>query len=196
MAQQRKTETKAQIKNVFTALLKEKGFDYLTVSDIARGANINRGTFYLHYVDKYDLLKRLEDETINELTKILSHNNDPNHVNDPLGLIPYNSILNALYYVKSDFAFIDALTSNGGDSKFIENFKHILEDIVKAKIDKSENLKFSMKGFPSDYANEILLASITSIILLWIKKGAVESPEYIAKMINKAKQISPYELLF
>ena len=71
----------------------------------------------------------------------------------------------------------------------------ILENLVKAMIKKSKKLEFSKKGLPQDYANEILLSSITSIILLWIKKGAKESPEEIARMISQAKQISPYELL-
>lgn len=35
-----------------------KGF--LQSMDITREANINRGTFYLHDVDKFDLLERFE----------------------------------------------------------------------------------------------------------------------------------------
>ena len=192
---QRKTETKNQIKQTFTKLLKEKGLDSLTVSDIARGSGINRGTFYLHYVDKYDLMNQLEDVAINELTDILLNNVDERLLDDPIEIIPYQSILEALKYVKSDFDFIEALSGPGGDPKFIEKIKMILENLIQSMIKKSKKLEFSMKGLPEDYANEILLSSITGIILLWIKKGAKESPEEIARMISQAKQISPYELL-
>lgn len=191
----RKTETKDQIKQTFTKLLKEKGLDSLTISDIARDAGINRGTFYLHYMDKYDLMNQLEDVAINELTDILLKNVDEELLDDPVEIIPYQSILEALRYVKSDFDFIEALAGPGGDPKFIEKIKIILEDLIHTMIKKSKKLEFSMKGLPQDYANEILLSSITGIILLWIKKGAEESPEDIAKMISQAKQISPYELL-
>ncbi len=192
---QRKTDTRNQIKETFTKLLKEKGLDSLTVSDIARGAGINRGTFYLHYLDKYDLMNQLEDVAINELTDILLNNVDEKLLDDPIEIIPYHSILEALKYVKSDFDFIEALAGPGGDPQFIQKIKMILENLVKAMIKKSKKLEFSKKGLPQDYANEILLSSITSIILLWIKKGAKESPEEIARMISQAKQISPYELL-
>ena len=37
-------------------LVKEQGFDGVTVHDIARKASINRATFYAHYTDKYELL--------------------------------------------------------------------------------------------------------------------------------------------
>ena len=201
MVKKRNTGTKQQIKNAFTKLLKEKGMDSLTISEIAKDANINRGTFYLHYIDKYDLLEKLENEVIEELTKILlsdDSNDDienPYSIDDLIDIIPYNAILNALYYVKSDFEFIEALTGSGGDPMFVERFKRIIEKLILIQIEKTDKLNFSMKGLPEDYAREILLSSATAIILLWIKKGALESPEVIAEMLSKAKQISPYELL-
>lgn len=195
MVQQRKTATKEKIKSAFTILLKEKGLDILTVSDIARLAKINRGTFYLHYIDKYDLMEKLETKIIEDLTNIFLGEDQLQNINEPLSLIPYDTILQALYYVKSDFDFIEALVGTGGDPKFVEKFKDILGQLLKFMIQHSENLKFSMKGLPADYAHEILLSSVTSIVLLWIKKGALETPEEIAKMISQAKEISPYELL-
>ena len=194
MVKKRNTETKQQIKTSFTKLLKQKGMDSLTISDIARDANINRGTFYLHYLDKYDLMEKLENDVIEELTRILLSDN-PNEIDDPIEIIPYNAILNALYYVKSDFEFIEALTGTGGDPMFVERFKRILEKLIQIQIEKTDKLNFSMKGLPEDYAREILLSSATAIVLLWIKKGALESPEQIAEMLSKAKDISPYELL-
>lgn len=194
MVKKRNTGTKQQIKNAFTKLLKEKGIESLTISDIAREANINRGTFYLHYIDKYDLMEKLENDIIDELTKILLRDN-PNEIEDAIEIIPYNAILNALYYVKSDFEFVEALTGNGGDPMFVEKFKRILEKLILIQIEKTDKLSFSMKGLPEDYAREILLSSATAIVLLWIKKGALESPEVIAEMLSKAKEISPYELL-
>lgn len=194
MVKKRNTGTKQQIKNAFTKLLKEKGIESLTISDIARDANINRGTFYLHYIDKYDLMEKLENDIIDELTKILLRDN-PNEIEDAIEIIPYNAILNALYYVKSDFEFVEALTGNGGDPMFVEKFKRILEKLILIQIDKTDKLSFSMKGLPEDYAREILLSSATAIVLLWIKKGSLESPEIIAEMLSKAKEISPYELL-
>ncbi len=48
----------------FFALLAEVGFAKMTVADICRRAEINRGTFYLHYEDKYALLDALIDEAL------------------------------------------------------------------------------------------------------------------------------------
>jgi AcrR family transcriptional regulator len=45
----------------------EKGFDDITIQDISDRANVNRGTIYLHYTDKYDLLDKMMEEHINKL---------------------------------------------------------------------------------------------------------------------------------
>ena len=195
MAKERSTQTKAKLKNSFIKLVKDKGLDNVTVSDLARDSKINRGTFYLHYLDKYALMEKLEEQAINDLKQILLFDKNTENLNDPIELIPYDAILKALIYVKNDFDFIKTLASDGGDPNFILMIKEILSQMIDSKIQQSEKLTFSQKMLPEDYAREILLSSMVAILVLWIKKDAAESPEEIAVMITKAKQISPYELL-
>jgi AcrR family transcriptional regulator len=54
----------------FMEILLRMGFDAVTVKDITERANISRKTFYLHYVDKYDLLNSIVSKHIEELTII------------------------------------------------------------------------------------------------------------------------------
>ena len=56
--------TKMAIHEAFFALLREKGFRKMSVSDICRAVDLSRGTFYLHYVDKYALLDEVIDRTL------------------------------------------------------------------------------------------------------------------------------------
>jgi AcrR family transcriptional regulator len=193
----RNTSTKSDIKKAFINLLNSKGFNNLTVSDLAREAEINRGTFYLHYVDKYDLMEKLEMEVIYDLKQILLLDNDtsPIDMNQPLDLIPYNRIVNALNYIKDDFAFISALSGKGGDPNFPTLIKDIMHETIQTKIDTVDQLQFRKRNIPEDYAIEILLSGIIAIIMVWIHKGALESPEEIGALINQTKQLSPYELL-
>lgn len=191
----RNTQTKEKIKKSFIQLINEKGFESMTVSDIAKQSQINRGTFYLHYVDKYNLMEKLEMEAIYDLKQILLLDTNPKNLEDPIQLIPYESILHALIYIKNDFEFIQALASEGGDPHFMQMVKDILNELVLSKLDKSKSLQFSRKNLPDDYAKEILLSSIVGVVNLWIKKGGEETPEQIATIITKAKEISPYELL-
>ncbi len=49
--------------------MKEKGFLAMTIQDIADRANVNRGTFYAHYPDKYTLLDELIHDEFQALLK-------------------------------------------------------------------------------------------------------------------------------
>lgn len=48
--------TRKLIDEAFLAVLNDKGFEELSVQDVADRAGINRATFYAHYGDKYDLM--------------------------------------------------------------------------------------------------------------------------------------------
>jgi AcrR family transcriptional regulator len=57
--------TRSLILRAFGDLLAEKSFDAISVQDITEKAEINRATFYKHFVDKYALL----DYLINQMFK-------------------------------------------------------------------------------------------------------------------------------
>ena len=69
--QKRKTTTKSDLKAALTRLLREKDFEAISVSDITKEAGVNRGTFYLHYVDKFDMMDKLIDEILQNILTLL-----------------------------------------------------------------------------------------------------------------------------
>ena len=57
----RKTQyTKSVIRESFLSLLQEKPVEKITVTQLCAKADINRSTFYAHYLDVYDLKEKLE----------------------------------------------------------------------------------------------------------------------------------------
>jgi len=189
---QRNTQTKSKIKQALIYLLNKKHLEEITVSDITRHSQINRGTFYLHYLDKYDLIEKLEKEILSNIQQIFDK---PVEKEEENPLIPDRLILDALYYVKDDLAFIKALVEENGDPKFVSTFKQLLTNTLKKYIDLHDKNQLLIEKIPNDYAEEILLSSTISILLLWIKKGGQESPELLLKYINYARDTSPTELV-
>jgi AcrR family transcriptional regulator len=62
-------------------LITEKGFEAITVGDIAERAMINRATFYRHYQDKYDLVAKIFEETADYLVEHMKpFHKDPDHM--------------------------------------------------------------------------------------------------------------------
>lgn len=60
-------KSKQAIKEAFIELVEIKGFDKISVCDIANRANINRNTFYLHYEDKEDLVRKILHESVGKV---------------------------------------------------------------------------------------------------------------------------------
>ena len=53
--------TKMVIRESLFKLLKTKQLNQITVKELCRLADINRGTFYSHYTDLFDLVEKLEE---------------------------------------------------------------------------------------------------------------------------------------
>ncbi|GKU78418.1 TetR/AcrR family transcriptional regulator [Paenibacillus sp. L3-i20] len=56
--------TRQFIKDALIRLMSEKSYAAITIQDITECANINRSTFYYHYLDKEDLLQICMDEML------------------------------------------------------------------------------------------------------------------------------------
>lgn len=67
------TKTQARLENALLSLIKNKKFDSITVGDITELADVNRSTFYRHYLDKYDVLEKIEDEILNHIIEYHSN---------------------------------------------------------------------------------------------------------------------------
>ncbi len=59
------------IKEAYIALMQEKQPDKISVSDIVKKADLNRGTFYAHYNKPSDIKDEIGDEIIEQINKIL-----------------------------------------------------------------------------------------------------------------------------
>ncbi|MEW9698636.1 TetR/AcrR family transcriptional regulator [Paenibacillus sp. SI8] len=59
--------TRQLIRVAFRDLLRRKGFDAITIKDIAQKATINRATFYAHFEDKYALLDEATEQAFHEM---------------------------------------------------------------------------------------------------------------------------------
>ena len=130
--------TKKEILNALTLLLEQKTIDEITVKEITDLAGINRGTFYLHYVDKYDLMEKSVNQLILEMreigTEIVSltlTNKGPENVQSEI-----EDMLTALFeYIKEHQRFVKSLTGVKGNYSFHIKFNEFLKDTFIERVD-------------------------------------------------------------
>ena len=70
--------------------LNEKELNKITVKELCEYAEMNRGTFYLHYIDIYDLMDKVEQQMVDRI--YIEGNSERRPIND--------SILKVFDYIK------------------------------------------------------------------------------------------------
>lgn len=75
--------SRQMIREAFEALLKEKGFHKITVTDIVARADLNRSTFYAHYPDIYGIVDEMQDEIIQQNMELFRQLEFRNILQDP-----------------------------------------------------------------------------------------------------------------
>lgn len=63
--------TRKLLKQGLSELMAEKDFKDISVKDITERMDLNRGTFYLHYTDIYDLLNKIESDVLDDFQKMI-----------------------------------------------------------------------------------------------------------------------------
>src|SRR5215216_6296836 len=64
--------TRKALRTALLELIKEKGYDAISIEEITDRANLGRATFYLHYKDKEELLLEEFRDMANEKVQMLT----------------------------------------------------------------------------------------------------------------------------
>ena len=67
MYEKKRRKTEKQIETSLLQLMKEQTFESISIRQLIDLAEMNRSTFYRHYLDKYDLLEKIEDRLLGDL---------------------------------------------------------------------------------------------------------------------------------
>lgn len=65
--------TRQAIRDALMTLLRTKPYSKISVTEICRVADINRGTFYIHYYDVEDVLEELLDNAFSNVGNAIDH---------------------------------------------------------------------------------------------------------------------------
>lgn len=175
------------IRQAFLALLKEKKFEKITVTDIVRRADINRSTFYAHYPDVMGLVEELVDDVVKQSLELVSQMDIRDIFQDPTpflsGLIAIGQENMDIYRLlgKTDFAL-----------QQIEKIKAVLFCKAVAEIDIPDEIR-SSNGFKVNVS--FFIGGILNTYQQWIQGELDCSMEEIAQEIGNILRSSSHTFL-
>ena len=126
------------IRQAFVDLMKEKNLEKITVTDVVKRADINRGTFYAHYQDINAVIKQIENDLIEMLLESLGELHYNNFFQNPL---PFLSKI--AKYQEEDLEFYRILINSNGAEQYLVKLKDIFVNYMKNDSDIPEHIKKS-----------------------------------------------------
>lgn len=121
----RTRKTKTQIKLALIELMAQKDVNKISVKELAELADINRGTFYLHYDDVYDVLEQIQNEFIETINRILDECIPHTFLNTPLILFEKIATL-----IEKDLPYYRKMMNNKYSFELHEKLKGIITDKI------------------------------------------------------------------
>ena len=164
--------TKMVIKESLFTLLQEKPLKHITVKSLCELADINRGTFYAHYADIYDLVHQLEEE-LSETSRNIVNLEDIGKKDQ------YNMYKNIFTQLKDNIEEYKLILLNPESIRSLDRMLNEIYEHHVAALSSNKNLSLNM----IDYIFAFFSQGMTQVIYKWIGNGQKESPEEMAKLI-------------
>lgn len=185
--------TRMAIRNALVALIEEKGFDSVTVSDITDRADINRGTFYLHFHDKYELLEQTTNEVVHDLECIVIEAKPLAKTNFYSVDQPLPMIVELFRYIKTNEQLIRALLGLSGATNFITKIRKIMEKhIILSFLNGNNDEKLLV---PKEYLVAYIMHAHLGIVQTWVDSGCQESPQEMAAILSRLSLYGPFRAI-
>ena len=166
--------TKMRIRTAFYELLKETGYDKVTVTAVCDRAEINRATFYKHYLDIPDLVDKLQEEVINRLAE--KYEKAKNKKDIEAFLIETLAFLKENNEGRSVMEIITPAGSSAFTAKIsamiYSRFSIPTDSVPPETTAQDRAMLFSY-----------IAGGSAGIMDYWIKTGCKEKEEYVAKRI-------------
>ena len=167
-------KTRRQLRECLITLLKEKKVQDITVRELTDMADLNRGTFYLHYKDVFDLLEKTEAELQEDFSQLVCKHDAVDLKQRP------SVIFNEIYSLVYDNAdLIEILLGENGDLNFVNRLKQLIRE--KCLKDWMEVFR-SGNAAAFDAFFSFIVSGCIGLVQYWLQTGLKETPEQMAKL--------------
>ena len=167
-------KTRRQLRECLITLLKEKKVQDITVRELTDMADLNRGTFYLHYKDVFDLLEKTDAELQEDFNQLVCKHDAVDLKQRP------SVIFNEIYSLVYDNAdLIEILLGENGDLNFVNRLKQLIRE--KCLKDWMEVFR-SGNAAAFDAFFSFIVSGCIGLVQYWLQTGLKETPEQMAKL--------------
>lgn len=169
--------THKAIMEALLELLHEKNIQQVTVSELCRKVGINRSTFYLHFLDVYDVLEKMAELILTEMVQTAPPPPQPM----PEQESRRESILHLLEHIRRHQEFYTLYFQQGLPLSIQQRF-------FQNEVPPSRKLRASLGALPpvqEKYHRAMFAASFDAALRCWLERGCIETPEELYEILEQ-----------
>ena len=180
-----KISVEQRLAESFIELILKMPMEKITIKDITDGAGVIRPTFYNHFQDKYDLLEWIvKNELLEPLTLTLQRG----HLEDGLVLIFTNVLKRKEFCIRA--------ARMEGQNSFESIVRNCIWETLYTYISaRCEGRSFIHAWMTPEIIAEYYSQSLTFVVMTWIRKDMIISPEEMATIYQYIIHRSMDEML-
>lgn len=162
------------IKDSFVKILKQKPISKISIKEICEDADINRATFYAHYLDQYDLLHQIENELIDGINQYLNGYDFRGKLDATVEMLE-----KILEYIKENSELFSLLLNSNGDI----NFQQEITKVIGQQHFSSMLTSNSLSKEDAEYIFLYFATGSIGVIQKWLKDGMKKPVQEMAELI-------------
>lgn len=167
-------KTRTLLLNGLVQLMKEKDIKDISVKELSDLVDINRGTFYLHYNDIYDMVNKIEEELFVEFNSIL----DRDMPRDTQPDFPNATLVDIFTFLERHRELAQAMLGPHGDLAFVNHLKNLVKERLQQLLDPCLSEAY-------EYYYAFITSGCIGVIQIWLASPAPRTPEYMANLCSR-----------
>ena len=170
----RTLKTRKAIRDALADLLAEKELRKVTVQEISDKADINRATFYKHYLDVYDLYDKTEQDILSEIGILVLR----------LEELPAEKFFTELTdYIDDNRTVFGMIFSPNGKGTLRAKFDKCMEGLFRQI--EAEKLGLDLKDDKLTYQTCYRAQGCIAVISKWVMNGYKDPKDFLVKTLSE-----------
>ena len=174
--EEKKRITRQRIEQSLLRIMADKAFESITIGDITKAAQINRGTFYLHFLDKFDLLEQLEQQLFtdlgNHIDELQAH-----YLSAQTFEAEQEQLADTLFsFIEKHALTLKILLGDHGRAGFHFRFRDAFSAKVRINLEQHESF-FVNLTVPMEYFLSFITSAFLGLIEQWIQNNVDKTPQ-------------------
>jgi len=184
--------SRKSINETILHLLTKKKFEDITVTEIVNKADINRSTFYAHYLDKEDLIETIMEETLasiqQQMYQLFKHED---HVEYYSSI--YSNIIGIFEFIYEEQTVFTAMSNS--------NLRHIFQNGLYdtfVTFAEQQLVYHHEHHYPLDINLYIhfSMSALVGVIFRWISDGFPYTPKELTEQLTTFALHPPYKYTY